>query len=195
MNNNNSDKIYIINTKEFINNDFWVCLFHDNPINTFNNSINKDVKIETLSEIKKIYSKDTLPAFLVSPEQKELIFSEYHLEKERQSHFQEYPSRCSSFYVFPTKEEMQKAINIYHWNPKYIMNVFINTAKPYKALKSNMELISSFRAGNPNQLPFSDYWNCKIYDIIYSNGKIYPPIIEIIIEGELLSKEIFIYNQ
>ncbi|WP_281700123.1 hypothetical protein [Cetobacterium somerae] len=195
MNHNVLNKIHIINTNEYLDNNFWVCIFHNNPTKFFDNSINKEGKIKSLIEVGCTYSSGIFPTFLVSPDQRLLVLGEYNLENERQKYFPNYPSRCSSFYVFPNKSEMDKAISLYNWKPVVIANVFLNTNKPFKALKANMEIVSSIRSGNPNQIPLSDYWNCKLYDIIYPDGRKYSPILEVIIEGEVLLNEFFICNQ
>lgn len=183
-----NNKIKITNTKDYLENDFWVCIFHANPVYLFNNSIDKERKIKSLLDVGEICINGVFPKFLVNDNQRSLIIGEYYLEKERLAHFPDYPSRCSSFYVFPNKNEMEKAITTHGWKYFRIFNVRINTDKPFKVLKANMEIVSSIRSGNPNQIPLSDYWNCNLYDINYSKGISYPPILELIIEGEVLVK-------
>lgn len=193
MLNNICSTITTINTFEKINNDFWVCIFHNQLPNVFDNSINKIERIESLTQVSEIYKNGNFPNFLVSHEQKSTVLGEYALEIERQKHFKDYPSRCSSFYVFPTKNEVDRTLALYKWIPCFIVNVQINTNKPFKALKANMEIISSIRSGNPNNIPLSDYWNCKMEDIIYPDNSCYSPITEIIIEGEVLIKGVYNY--
>jgi len=180
-----------INTEEEIKNNFWICIFHNNPFSKLDNSLDKDSKIDSLLTIGKIYETGIFPKFIIDDNQKLLVLGEYFLEKDRLLKYKDYPSRCSSVYVFPNLDEMNRCINTYQWmkyNPK-ILNIYINLKKPYKILKANMEIISSIRAGNPNEITLADYWEGKHEIISYPNNRNYFPISELIIEGELLIKE------
>ena len=179
-----------INTEEEIQNNFWICIFHNKPITIVDNSLDKDTRISSLLNIGKIYEEGVFPNFIVNDEQKQLVLGEYFLEKERLLKYEHYPSRCSSIYVFPDLDNMTNCINFYGWhkNNPIMLNVYLNPTKPYKILKANMEIVSSFRAGNPNKISPSDYWDGKIYPITYDDGKTYHPITELVIEGELLIK-------
>lgn len=88
---------------------------------------------------------------------------------------------------------MDKCISFYEWNAISLANVSIDKSKPFKAIKANMELISSYRTYLQHNLKkdrdfFEDYWSGKLYTISYPDNSSYEPIEEIFIEGDVLIK-------
>ena len=185
------DKIKLV-TGEEIENDFWVCFFHTGRPEIVDNSSNKEEKSKSLLSVSDSLDKNHFPIFLRMD--RVLVKTEADFESFRLKNFPHYPSRCSSFYVFPSLDEAKKVITTFGWKYHSLANVKINIEKNYNAFKANMEYISSYRALlSSNQfIPegiISNYWNGIFNTIEYADGSIYPPIIEILIEGEVLVKK------
>ncbi len=186
-----NNKIELYNTKEEIDNDFWVCIRHPERPLKFNNTENKEKKINTLLSLDEAIKSKYIPNYILS--QKYLIHCDADFEKYRQEKYPDFPSRCSSFFVFPNKKTMDKCISFYEWNAISLANVSIDKSKPFKAIKANMELISSYRTYLQHNLKkdrdfFEDYWSGKLYTISYPDNSSYEPIEEIFIEGDVLIK-------
>ncbi len=195
------NEINLVNSEEKLNNEFYIFFkgaeYQQAPL-VLDNSADKDIRIDSLMKIGEVYLNGIFPKFIVSDKRKVEVISEYHLEVERQQNFPDYPSRCSSLYAFPSKTEVNKAISTYNWGTKgseytHLLKVKINTSKPYKVFKGNMEEIGAMRGNNPQASP-QNYWSgtYQTFQYTFPEGtKFYPPIDELVIEGELIISEVF----